>query len=117
MAKLASSPAWQQLGKDAQAALMAQFNIQPPAAAAVTTEDDVVNAVKAASLANRRTLIEAVPQRFGMALDEAARQLDPKAVRVTLPSATIKNEKELDAWVDEARTAIKAKLKDGPVIV
>jgi hypothetical protein len=117
MAKLSSSSAWQKLGKDAQSALMARFNIQPPAAIAVATEDDVVNTVKAASLANRRTLIEAVPQRFGMALEEAARQLDPKAVRVTLPSATIKNDKELDAWVDEARTAIKAKLKDGPVIV
>lgn len=117
MAKLASSPAWQKLGKDAQSALMARFNIQPPAAVAVATEDDVVNAVKAASLANRRTLIEAIPQRFGMALEEAIRQLEPKAVRVTLPSATIKNEQDLDVWVGEARTAIKAQLKDGPVIV
>ena len=32
-------------------------------------------------------------------------------------SATIKNEKELDAWVDEAKAAIKAKLKNGSVII
>jgi superfamily II RNA helicase len=52
-----------------------------------------------------------------MALEEAIRQLEPKAVRVMLPSATIKNEGELEAWVDEVKSAIKAKLKDGPVII
>jgi superfamily II RNA helicase len=52
-----------------------------------------------------------------MALEEAIRQLEPKAVRVTLPSATIKNEQELDIWMNEARTAITTQLKDGPVIL
>jgi hypothetical protein len=36
---------------------------------------------------------------------------------VTLPSATIKNEAELDAWLDEARERIIERLKDGPVIL
>jgi hypothetical protein len=117
MAKLASSPPWQKLDKDAQSALLARFNIQPPAAITVATEDDVITAVKAASLANRRTTIEAIPQRFGMALEEAIRQLEPKAVRVTLPSATIKNEADLDAWVEGVRTTIRAELPKGPVIV
>ena len=116
-ARLASNPAWQKLGGDAQSALIARFNIQPPMVLAVATEDDVLNAVRAASLANRRTLIEAMPQRFGMALDEAIRQLEPKAMKVTLPSATIKNEMELEVWIDEAKSIIKAKLKDGPVVV
>jgi hypothetical protein len=52
-----------------------------------------------------------------MALEEAQRLAEPKAVRVSLPSATIKNGQELDAWLSEAKTAIEAKLKDGPVIV
>jgi hypothetical protein len=36
---------------------------------------------------------------------------------VTLPSATIKNETELDVWLDDAREHIIDKLKDGPVIL
>ena len=117
MTRLASNPAWQRLSGEAQSALLAQFSIQSPMPIAVATEDDVFNAVKTAALASRRTLIEAMPRRFDMALEEAIRQVEPKAVRIIMPTATIKNEMELDAWIDEVKSAIKAKLKDGPVIV
>ncbi len=80
-------------------------------------EDDILNALRSASLANRRTTIEAIPQRFGMAIDEAIRQLEPKAARVTLPSATIKDEKELEKCTEAAIAAIKEKLQEGPMIV
>ena len=78
---------------------------------------EVLDTVRSASLANRRMLIEALPQRFAMALEEALRLAEPKAVRVALPSATIKNDQELDTWVNEARSVIEAQLEDGPVIV
>jgi hypothetical protein len=117
MGKLEANAAWKKLEKKARTDLISRFNLQAPAAISVATEDDVVAVAKAASLASRRTLVEAIPQRFANALEEAARLIEPKAVKVSLPSATIKNEKELDAWVDEVRTAIKTELKKGPVIV
>jgi superfamily II RNA helicase len=43
--------------------------------------------------------------------------LIPKAVRVPLPTATISNEQELEAWVGEVRAAVKGQLKRGPVIL
>lgn len=117
IAKLAKSPSWQKLDKPAQAELETRFSLQPPATLHVATEDDILAALRSSSLSNRRTLIQAIPQRFGLALEEAVRVLEPKAVRVSLPSATIKNDAELDAWLNEAKGAIKTKLKDGPVIV
>jgi hypothetical protein len=36
---------------------------------------------------------------------------------VSLPTATIKNEEELEAWVGEVRVAVKEQLKKGPVIL
>lgn len=117
MKQLAASETWQKLGKDAKATLIEQSNILPQPAVAVSTEEEVLQAVRSASLGNRRTLIEAIPQRFKVALEAAARQLEPKAVKVSLPSTTIKNDKDLDVWIDGARKTIQAKLKDGPVIV
>ena len=117
MAKLDASPAWRKLGKAVQSGLLDRFNANPPPPVAVGTEEEVVNAVRTVSLANRRTAIEAVPQRFSMAMEEAIHLAEPKAVRVTLPSATIKDAQELDAWLKGAKAAVEAKLKDGPVIV
>ena len=116
-AKLASSSTWPKLAPDAQAALITRFNLQPVDPVKLATEEDVIAALRTASLANRRTLIEALPQRFALALEEAARQLQPKAVRVVLPSATLCDEQELESWIGEVRDAITDSLKQGPVIV
>ena len=117
MAVLAANPALKALKKDVRADLTARFTLQLPATDPVDTEEHIVSALKTASLTNRRTLIEALPQRFRLAVEEAARLLAPKAVRVTLPSATITNDQELEVWVTESRTAIKTQLDTGPVIV
>jgi len=117
MAKLDASPAWKKLTQSVRTGLLERFSIKPPLPVAVASEEDVVNAVRNSSLDNRRTVIDAAPQRFAMALEEAQRLAEPKAVRVTLPSATIKSGQELETWLGEAKTAIEAKLKDGPVIV
>ena len=81
------------------------------------TEQEILSALRSSSLSERLNLLDAVPQRFARALEEASRLLEPKAVRVTLPSATIKDEVELDAWLDDVREQIAEKLKDGPVIL
>jgi hypothetical protein len=117
MAKLDASPAWKKLSPSVRAGLLERFSIKSPGLVPVASEEDIVNALRTSSLDNRRTVIDAAPQRFAMALEEAQRLAEPKAVRVTLPSATIKNGQELEAWLGEAKTAIAAKLKDGPVIV
>ena len=43
--------------------------------------------------------------------------LEPKAVRVTLPSATLRDEEELRTWLAQADARIRGQLRKGPVIV
>ena len=50
-------------------------------------------------------------------MTEAAKLLEPKAHRITLPKATIKSEDEADAWLAQAKKQIIDNLKDGPVIL
>lgn len=115
--KLATSTIWTKLAADTQTALTERFNLQPLESVKVATEEDILLALRTASLSNRRTLIEALPQRFALALEDAARKLEPKATSVILPSATIRDEHELDLWINEVHVIIKASLKKGPVIV
>lgn len=117
MKALEDDALWKKLPPASRQSIFGSLGLNPHAPLSVATEDDVLQALQASSLPNRRTLVEALPQRFRMALEEAARQLEPKAVRVTLPSATIKDGKELESWLQQARSTIESKLKDGPVIV
>ncbi len=116
-AKLQSSAGWQKLTEDQRQQLVGQFNLRKPAVIAVGNEDEIVATLRENSLANRQTLIEALPQRFQSALEEATRILMPKATRVSLPTATISNEEELETWVGEVRNRVKEQLKKGPVIL
>ena len=115
--QLEATDIWKKLKDDQCKHLTEQCGLQPPGKIKVANEEDILDALQDASLNNRRTLVEALPQRFSRALTEAARLLEPKAVRVTLPSATIHDDKELEVWVDGVRKTVKGKLKDGPVII
>lgn len=115
--RLTQSDVWKRLHADQRQDLTTRFQLRQPAMGPLGTEQEILAALRGSSLADRRNLLDAIPQRFTRALEEAARLLEPKAVRVTLPSGTIRNEAELDAWLDEAREQIVEKLKDGPVIL
>lgn len=94
-----------------------QPDLVAPAPEPIATDDDILAALRLKSLADRRNLIDAVPQRFTRALEAVSRQIEPKAVKITLPAATISSEADLNTWVAQVRSLVEAKLKDGPVIL
>lgn len=115
--KLAASPVWGRLTDEQRTTLSTSYQLAPSPKAAIATDDEILKALIARTLTDRRNLLDAVPQRFTRALDEASLLLEPKAARVTLPSATIHNTADLDAWVANVREQVELKLKDGPVIL
>ena len=115
--KLAASQVWSRLSDEQRATLATTCQLTPPAKETIGTDDEILAALRASTLADRRNLLDAVPQRFSRALDEASRLLEPKAQRVVLPGATIHNATELDQWLADARKQVEEKLKDGPVIL
>lgn len=116
-AKLAASPVWNGRTAEQRATLASRCQLNPPPKAPIGTNDDILAALRARTLTDRRNLLDAVPQRFARALEEAAKLATPEAVRVALPSAIINDQAELDDWLDEVRHQVEDKLKDGPVIL
>jgi hypothetical protein len=114
---LAASQGWGRLTDEQRAALTAAHQLTAPAKEPLGTDGEIIAALRANSLPDRRNWLDAVPQRFSRALDEASKLLEPKAVRLTLPSATIRNTAELDQWIAAVRALVEEKLKDGPVIL
>ncbi len=116
-AKLAASQVWNGRTDEQRAAIVAACQLTPPPKAAIGTDDEILDALRARTLTDRRNLLDAVPQRFSRALEEAGKLATPEAVRVTLPGAIIKSAAELDQWLAGVRLQVEAQLKDGPVIL
>jgi hypothetical protein len=116
-ARLEASDVWRKLPDEQREQLVHRFNLQKTPPIKVANEEEVYSSLRENSLANRRNIVDALPQRFQSALEEATRLLVPKATRVSLPTATIQNEQELEAWVGEVRAAVREGLKKGPVIL
>ena len=114
---LTASEVWKKLDKDKRTSIRADCNITSLPKVNVGTEDELLASLQTRSIGDWKTLTDALPQRFANAMLAAAKALEPKAVRVTLPSATIKNNDEMEAWLGQARDEISTKLKDGPVVI
>ncbi|MBM9536185.1 BREX system P-loop protein BrxC [Desulfobulbus alkaliphilus] len=113
--KLAASQAWKSRTEEQRNKLIATCQLTPPPRAALGSEDEILAALQAQDLADRRNLLDAIPQRFYRALAEATKLANPQAVRVTLPSTIINTPAELDQWLARVRQQVEDKLKDGPV--
>ena len=115
--KLAASDLWKRLSDEQRTTLTTSCQLTPPAKAAIGTDEEILTALQARTLADRHNLLDAVPQRFSRALDEASALLEPKAVRITLPSATLHTIADLDPWFAQVRQQVEEQLKTGPVIL
>jgi len=115
--RLAASQVWQRLSDEQLAALAASCQLAAPATETFGSDDEILAALRLKTLTDRRNLLDAVPQRFTRALEEASLLLEPKAVKINLPGATIKNAVELDQWMAKVRAQVEAQLKIGPVIL
>jgi len=116
-AKLAASQVWKGRTDEQRATIATACQLTPPPKAAIGTDDEILAALQARSLTDRHNLLDAMPQRFARALEEAGKLATPDAVRVTLPAAIIKTPADLDQWLAGVRQQVEAKLKEGPVIL
>ncbi len=57
------------------------------------------------------------PRRFEQARQEAARRVEPEIVTVKLPGGTFRQREEVDAYLEQVRETLYARLADGPVMV
>ncbi len=117
IARLDGSATWRKLTAGQQHDLLVATPITAIDTTPIGTEDDLATALRRGPLPHWQDRTDALPARVDTLLAAAAKLLEPKARRVALPSATLKSEADLDAWLAESRQTIAKALKDGPVIL
>ncbi len=117
MSRLSATEVWKRLTPEQQAEILGRHVIAGVPEIRVGNELELLASLTEIPLDSWATRRDALPQRFARALEEAAKLLEPKAVRVTLPSATLRDEEELRTWLAQADARIRGQLRKGPVIV
>jgi len=116
-AALDASEAWQKITPAQRQELESRYSLNELPAADVSSEPALIASLDSHDLDRWQMLIEAIPQRFANALQDAARLLEPKAVTVRLPGGTLHDDAEIEAWLKKAGATLKEKVKQGPVII
>lgn len=117
MAKLESSTIWTKLPKVKRDLILSEVSITTSTEPVVSTDNELASALEACSLSHWCTLTDALATRFSQALEKAIIESEPKAVRVSLPSTTIRSKEDMEKWLTHARESIEESLKKGPVII
>ena len=108
---------WAKLAEPERLRLLEQTGAVSRPAPLVGTDVELLESLNRCDLAGWRTQTDAISARCSAALDMAIRAATPTAKRVKLPSATIHNEADLEAWLAQAKAAVVETLKEGPATV
>jgi len=118
MESLTDSNVWQQLNPSQQDLILSQARIAEPIEVQVGTEKALLEVLDSKPLHTWRNRMDALPVRFESARTQAARLLEPQAVKVVPKPATLKTGGDLDAYLDDLRSEVEAHLDQGnPVVI
>ena len=114
---LESSDEWKQLDDGAWQEIISTVGLERPADVDVSSQEKLIAQLNSAPLTTWKERTEVVRARATRAREEAARKLEPAAIRVQLGSATIKTPADVDAYLDQARERLLKAIEDGATVI
>lgn len=118
LAQVEVTTEWAGLRPADRDALISKHELGPIAEFNIGTDAALLEALDAAPLAAWENRIAALPARFARAREEAAKLLEPKAVRVRPKPATLRSVAELDDYLAALRGEMLQHIEAGnPVLV
>lgn len=118
IAELEASDEWQQLSDHDWADIIAEVGLKRPDVIDISTQQKLLAVLNDAPLSSWKDRTEVVQARAKRAREQAAKKLEPEAVRVSLDGATLKTKADAEAYLDAARAQIMQHINDGhPVII
>ncbi len=118
MGALLESPEWELLEPPRQQEIRDRHGLGALTELRVGTTGELLATLDAAPLADWENRTAALAERIDRARLAAARALEPQAVRLQLPGATLHTEAEADAYLAQLRAAILVEIAAGrPVVV
>ncbi len=115
---LANTAEWNKLSDETWRAILHRHGLGPVEALQVADDTQLLATLDARPLRAWKDRALTVPARIQAAREEAAKLLEPKAVRIQPKSTTLHDAAEVEAYLAELRAAILAEIEKGrPVIL
>ncbi len=109
---------WQQLDSEQRHELRLEQQLVEALKPKVNVEsaDEIIGALNELSLSAFKDRVIAIPSRFDRIIMDAAKLMEPDIQQISLPSQTLKTEKDIDEWLKKVRHLLIEKLADGPIM-
>jgi hypothetical protein len=106
---------WQKLDVSQQSKLIAEHHIVAPKNIALSTADELSDALSECDLQRWIERSQALRTRFDSVRLEATKLLQPNVVQVNLPRRTLNSPEEVNVWLAEAEALLMDKVSKGPI--
>jgi len=117
MSTLKVAESWKKITETQRTQILSSIGLTKVSKGSVGNEDEVLAPLNRLSLEAWKTRTAALPQQFAEARKKADKLLEPTTQHISLSSGTLRTEADIEAWVEEARDELLAKLKDGPIVI
>ncbi len=117
MDKLEGSEPWQALGEGKRAQILNSTGLRRRPEPRLESDAAVLDALNGTPLSEWESLAFSLPERFSRALQEAARELEPTAVRVRPPAGNLRTQADVDEYLKDFRARIMGHISEGRPVV
>ena len=114
---LDANEAWKKVPFDDQEAIREAVDLKPPAKPEMSKDDELVDQLDQKPLLAMQAEIDAIEGRVNQAMQRAARLLEPRLQTVTLERSTLRDEVEVEEWIQRQKKALMDAVAEGPVMV
>ncbi len=115
---LETSAEWQKISEQERRRILSANSLDAVPAINVGTDEALLNTLDEYPLSKWEDLIAALPARVQRAREEAAQLVEPQAVRIKVPSATLRTRPEAEAYINRLTAEIMKEIDAGrPVIL
>lgn len=114
---LEASAEWQRLDPADREPILASSGLSAAMVPVVGSDDDLLKALDSTPLSAWAERRQAIPAKVSAARSTAAKKLEPKAVTVAAPAATLRTEAEVDVYLAELRERLLQHVTNGETII
>jgi hypothetical protein len=117
LSDLKTSPDWLRLDQDLRRGVIQTAGLVPPEKPNVSSTETILAALSARNLEAWAYMKDAVAGQLDRARAEITRLLEPEAVPVSLPRATLKSATDVEAYLSELKQLLLDSIQQGPVVL
>jgi hypothetical protein len=108
---------WTKLDSSVRQSIIQDVTLTPTGAPDISTDENLLRVLDAIPLRGWQDRLSLVPNRRDQARQRAAKLLEPESVTVTVPSATIKSDDDLKAYLEALRERVQPHLDANRTVI